>query len=290
MNRFSNRSSGHPVFRLIWWTTNLLLLLVIAASIATGDWEYSVRKYLRGFSDAIVPEAAKPVDKVEAILSWMRNGPPRLEVTSAENVSPRDPHDTLNYRQLLAVCGSATNAFLNLSRSTGLETRRLLLLTPDRNTKHVVAEVFLDGHWVVVDPTYRVILRDAKGNLLTRRDLQNPEIFSQATSAIPDYTKAYSYENYAHVRVTALPFKGFQIRQLLDHYFTGWDEYLDWSLLLERRSFFYLFLSVNSLLFLTLARVFLARIADNRLRVPRFRFRENLVRATAAFFTSPEIK
>ncbi len=290
MNSFSNRSASHPFFRLIWWSANFLLLVALFASMGTGVWEYSVRKYLRGFSDAIVPEAATSVDKVEAILSWMRNGPPRLEVTRPTEVSPRDPQDTLNYRQLLTVCGSATNAFLNLSRSTGLETRRLLLLTPDRNTKHVVAEVHLDGRWVVADPTYRVLLRDAKGNFLTRTDLQNPEIFEQATGSIPNYTKDYSYENFAHVRVAALPFKGFQIRQRLDGYLPGWDEYLDWSLLLERRSFFYLFLSVSSLLFLILLRFFLAWIADNRLRIPRFHFRENLIRATAAFFTSPEIK
>lgn len=290
MSFFSNRAASHPFFRLIWWTSNLLLLVALIASIATGVWEYSVRKYLRGFSDAIVPEASTSVDKVEAILAWMRNGPPRLEVTHSTDVSPRDPQDTLNYRQLLAVCGSATNAFLNLSRSTGLETRRLLLLTPERYTKHVVAEVQLDGRWVVVDPTYRVLLRDSKGNLLTRRDLQNPEIFEQAVGDIPNYTRAYSYENFAHVRISALPFKGFQIRQYLDRYFSGWDEFLDWSLLLERRSFFYLFLSVNCLLFLMLLRFFLAWIADNRLGIPRFHFRDNLARATAAFFTSPEIK
>ena len=290
MKSFSQRSTGHPVFRFIWWTSNLLLLLALVSSVGTGVWEYSVRKYLRGFSDAIVPEASTSLEKAEAILTWMRNGPPRFEITRPSDVSARDPQDTLNYRQLLTVCGSATNAFLNLSRSTGLETRRLLLLTPERETKHVVAEIYLDGRWVVADPTYRVMLRDAKGNLLTRRELQDPAIFEQATNSIPNYTKAYSYENYAHVHVSALPLKGFQIRQRLDRYLPGWDEYLDWSLLLERRSFLYLFLSVSSLIFLMLLRLFLAWVADNRLRVPRFHFRENLIRATAAFFTSPEIK
>lgn len=285
-----NRPVLKALFRLVWWMNNLLLILALIASIGTGVWEYSVRQYLSGFSDAIVPQAAAPVDKVEAILAWMRYGPPRLELTRPAEVSPRDPQDTLNYRQLLTVCGSATNAFLNLSRSTGLEARRLLLLTPERSTKHVVAEVNLNGKWVVVDPTYRVILKDAKGNTLTRRDLQNSQIFEQATSIIPNYVKAYSYENFAHVRLAVLPFKGFQIRQRLDRYFPGWDEYFDWSLLLERRSFFFLFLSVNALGFLVLLRVFLAWLADSPLQISRFHFRENLVRATAAFFTSPEIK
>jgi Transglutaminase-like superfamily len=285
-----HRPASRRVFRLIWWLSNALLLLALVATVSAGVWEYSVREYLRGFSDAIVPEASTPIDKVQAILGWMRNGPPRFEVTSPSEVSPRDPQDTLNYRQLLTVCGSATNAFLNLSRSTGLQVRRLLLLTPERSAKHVVAEVFLDNRWVVVDPTYRVVLKDAHGNLLTRRDLQNPQIFEEATNLIPNYIKAYSYESFAHVRLAAVPFHGFQIRQRLDRYLPGWDEYLDWSLLLERRSFMYLFLSVSSLLFLMVMRVFLAWLADHRLRVPRFHFREKLGRATAAFFTSPEIK
>lgn len=290
MHNSVNRPSNHFIFRSVWWLSNSLLIVALIASVATGAWESSVREYLRGFSDAIVPEASTPIDKVQAILGWMRKGPPRLEVTSPSSVSPRDPEDTLNYRQLLTVCGSATNAFLNLSRSAGLETRRLLLLTPERSTMHVVAEVFLDNRWVVVDPTYRAILRDKQGNMLTRRDLQNPQVFEEATSLIPHYTKTYSYQSFAHVRISALPFHGFQIRQRLDRFLPGWDEYLDWSLLLERRSFLCLFLSLGAFLFFAGLRVILAWLADHRLGAPRFHFRENLARATAAFFTSPEIK
>ncbi len=282
--------TGHPIFRAIWLVSNFLLIVALIASLASGVWEFSVREYLRGFSDAVVPEASSPLDKVEAILAWMRSGPPRMELTQPSAVSAHDPQETLNYRQLLAVCGSATNAFLNLSRSTGLEARRLLLLTPERTTMHVVAEVNLNGRWVVVDPAYRAVLRDAKGNLLTRRELQNPAIFEEATNLIPNYTKLYSYQNFAHVRVSLIPYRGFQIRQRLDRYLPGWDEYFDWSLLFERRSFLFLFISVNSLIFMMMMRVVLAWVADHRLRVSRFHFRENLARATAAFFTSPEIK
>lgn len=85
-------------------------------------------------------------------------------------------------RQLLNVCGTATNAFLNLGRSGGLNVRRLLLLTPERNTKHVVAEVLIDDRWIIVDPAYRAILRNAKGQMLTREELRNPTVFRQAIS------------------------------------------------------------------------------------------------------------
>jgi transglutaminase-like putative cysteine protease len=268
----------------------LLLAASLMSTVWCGVWEYSVRKYLQGFSDAIVADTATPQQKAEAILDWMRVGPPRMNAPHVEQLSARDPQDTLNYQQLLQVCGSATNAFLNLSRSAGVEARRLLLLSPEHTAKHVVAEVHLDGRWVIVDATYRAFMRDAKGNLLTRQDLQKPEVFREATSRIPNYIQEYSYENSAHVRLAALPFHGFHVRQFLEGFFPAWDDFFDWSLLLERRSFFYLFVSVISFLALLVLRSALAWLADNRLRIPRFHLRANLVRATSTFFTTPEIK
>jgi hypothetical protein len=279
-----------PIFRSVWWVSNALLILALVATAWCGVWEYSTRKYLRGFSDAVVPQAESPQQKVEAILAWMKNGPPRLELRNLDELSPRDPQNTLNYRQLLQVCGSATNAFLNLARSSGLDSRRLLLLTPDRTTNHVVAEILLGDRWVIVDPTYRVMLKDAHGNLLTRKDLQDQETFRQATSAIPNYPPEYNYARFAHVRLAALPFQGPQLRRFLEYVLPGWDEYLDWGLLLERRSFFFLFLSATSLIALTLLRLLLGWVADHRLQIPRFHLRTNLSRATAAFFSTPEIK
>lgn len=277
-------------FRLVWWICNLALAAALVAAAYTGVWEFSVRKYLDGFSDAIVSDDAPSREKIETILAWMSNGPSRSEVPQGASLSPRDPQYTLNYRQLLDVCGSSTNAFLNLSRSSGLETRRLLLLTPQNTTKHVVAEIHLDGHWIVVDPSYRTILKDARGNLLTSEDLRNPEIFREATSGIPGYPPEYSYDHPAHVHLSALPYAGPRIRRILDRFIPHWDDQADWSLLLERRSFFYLFLSVSSLIFLLLIRVLLAWLADHYLQVRRFRLREKLSRAKSAFFASPEIQ
>src|SRR5579863_7550659 len=135
------RTRGHGVFRVAWWGTNALLAIAIFCLGYSSTWEYSVRQYLRGFSDALIPAASSPELRVEAILSWMRSGPQRPVASNPDGLSKRDPETTLNYKQLLSVCGTATNAFLNLARSSGLTARRLLLLTPDRTTKHVVAEV-----------------------------------------------------------------------------------------------------------------------------------------------------
>jgi len=281
---------SHRLFRSFWWATNALLALALLATLFTGIWEHSVRQYLKGFSDAIIPEASTSQQKTEAILAWMSYGPPRREAPDPSLLSPHDPTDTLNYRQLLAVCGSATNAFLNLSRSSGLEARRLLLLSPDRTAKHVVAEVHLDGSWVIVDATYRTMMKDAQGRLLTRADLQDPRLFQEAVVHIPGYITLYSYERVAYVRVGAQPVLGPFLRRALDAVLPGWDESMDWSLLLERRSFAFFFLSVWALIFFLLLRIVLAWLADHRLRIPRLHLRTSLTRAAATFFSTPEMK
>jgi hypothetical protein len=262
----------------------------VLALVYSAGWEFSVRRYLAGFSDAIIPVGATPEKRVEAILSWMSHGPPRSEELTPGGMSIRDPEITLNYQELLAVCGTATNAFLNLARSAHLEVRRLLLLAPDRTAKHVVAEVRLNGRWIVVDPTYRLIMRNSAGEMLTRSQLKDPQTLAAAIAGIPDYRKDYSYERFAHLRIARLPLEGLRLRSFLDRLWPNWDESLDWSLLLERESFFVMTLAaVGTLIFLSLRQV-LAWYADNKLKVPRFRLREHLARAGSAFLSTPEIK
>lgn len=281
---------GHRFFQLIWWTGNLLLLAALLITIYSVGWEFSVRAYLKGFSDAVVPVASTPEQKVESILDWMRNGPQRTSLPGPSGLAQRDPETTLNYEQLLNVCGTATNAFLNLARSSGLQVRRLLLLTPQRNTKHVVAEVLLNDRWIIVDPTYRVIMRDAQGRMLTRKDLQNPAIFAEATAKIEGYLPEYNYQIFAHVRVARLPASGFRLRGILDFVYPRWEESADWSLLLERESFFVLCVSLAATAFLFILRFGLGWYAEKRLGIRRIRLREKAWRAGTALFFPPEIK
>ena len=268
----------------------MLLATALLAMLYSSVREYSVRRYLDGFSDAIVPNSLPAEEKVNAILNWMRAEPSRATATNPEALAKRDPQITLTYRQLLKVCGTATNAFLNLARSSDLRVRRLLLLTPDRRTKHVVAEVLMDERWIVVDPTYRVIMKDARGRYLTRSDLRNPGLFSEAVGAIPNYPRKYTYDQFAHVRLARLPLEGLHVRRLLESIYPGWDEAVDWSLLLERESYFYLVLSAAATLFFLLLRTLLAWYADSRLSIPRFHLRKRAIRGGAAFFSAPGIK
>jgi hypothetical protein len=288
----SNREpkAGHFGFRVLWWLVNACAIAALFAVLYSGAWEYSVRRYLKGFSDAIIPASATPEQKVEAILLWMRNGPPRPVAENVDGLNPRNPEVTLNYEQLLKVCGTATNAFLNLSRSSGLSARRLLLLSPEHQAKHVVAEVLLDGRWIVVDPTYRIFMRSRDGRSLTREDLRTPALFAEATGIVPGYPQNYTYESYAHVRLSRLPLEGLGLRKILNRMVPGWEEAADWSLLLERESFFVLCASLAALVFFVLFRTVLAWYADFRLLAPRFRLREHVWQAGVAFLSAPGMK
>ncbi len=279
----------HSIFRIAWWSVNLLFAASFLTLLFAGAWEYSVRRYLKGFSDAIVPATASPEQQVEAILEWMRTGPSRAATPNPAALAGRDPENALNYRQLLQVCGTATNAFLNVAKSAGLGARRLLLLDPRRQAKHVVAEVLIDNRWIIVDPAYRMILRDAHGRSLTRQELRSPEVFSEATRAIPGYPPEYDYGSVAHVRMARIPWVGTQLRKAFDWVYPGWDEVADWSLIVERRSFAALFTSIVATVLLLLLRTGFAWYADRKLHVPRLRLRGQLLRAGAALFSGPDL-
>jgi hypothetical protein len=277
---------GHPLFRAFWHLVNLLLVVSLAMGLYSVAWEYSTRSYLKGFSDAIVPYADSPEQKVEAILAWMKDGPGRRTISDPGSLDPRDPHETLNYRELLEVCGTATNAFVNLADSSGLRSRRLLLLDDRRQSKHVVAEVFLDGEWVVVDPAYRTIFRDSSGRFFTRIQLQDPSVFEMATRSIPSYPRSYTYESTVHVRLARLPVVGPYLRRSLNFIWPSWEERLDWTLLMERESFALMTVSILVLGFALALRLFLGWYGTRRLGIARIRLRDQFMRVGGQLLSS----
>jgi hypothetical protein len=276
----------YPLVRIFWFTVDFFLLVSFAAVLYSFTWEFSTRNYLKGFSDAVIPASNGPEQKAEAILEWMSHGPGRRMDPDPDSLDSRDPQDTLNYRQLLAVCGTATNAFVNLADSAGLRTRRLLLLDGRGVTKHVVVEVFIDYRWVVVDPSYRTVLRLSDGNLVTRAQLEEPGTFREVTQSIPNYPSSYSYERTVHVRVSRIPIIGKYLRGILDSTWPSWEEAFDWTLLVERESF--AMLVASTILFgVSLAgRLFLSWYCARRLGIARVRLRDQIARIGSVLVNS----
>jgi hypothetical protein len=269
----------HPIFRVFWYAINALLVLSLAGVLYSFVWEYSTRSYLRGFADAITPNNAGNVEDIQAILSWMKSNSaqPGADIDDSGALADRDPEYTLNSSPLLMVCGTATNAFVNLARSSNLSARRLLLLDKDRHTMHVVAEVLVNGRWIVVDPSHRAIFQGADGHYLSRDELANPAIFNAAIQLIPHYPPEYSFQNTVHVHVDRIPVVGDDLRRLLDMVWPSWEVSIDWTLLLERESFAALVVSALLLAFALLSRLLLGWYCSRRLGVVRPKLRDHLM-------------
>jgi len=277
----------HPLFRSIWALVNLLLVASALYLLYAFCWEYSTRQYLEGFSDAVVPANAPPEEKVQAILDWMKSGPVRRDGLVIGVMPLRDPEETLNYRSLLRVCGSATNAFVNLGFSSGLEVRRLLLLNAQGSTSHVDAQVLLDGRWIVVDPTFRIILRGSHGAFLTRQQLENPQVFQFATAGLANYQPYYSFAQTAHLHLARFKFVGPVFGTIWTALFPGWDASPFMTLLVERTSFAACALAAVLFVFFLSLRSVLGWYAAAQLGVQRVRLRERLRRGGAAFLRQP---
>jgi hypothetical protein len=209
-------------------------LLLILFGIA---WEYSTRWYLSGFSNAVLPYSSSPENKVAAILAWMEHGPARDTEYYSDDSEDRDPVDTLNYKELLSVCGTGTNAFVNLASASGIEARRLLLLDAEGlNTNHVVAEVHLDGRWVIVDPSFHTMLTDSAGHPLTKEELARPGVLQEATRNLAGYDPAYNYEHTAFIHFARLPIVGRFLQTKFNSVLPSWQERINWAALVERQS------------------------------------------------------
>lgn len=282
--RPDERDWRRTLFRALWLTTNVLLLFAILAAVYSAVWEYSTAKYVKGFADAIIPVSGTPEEKIDAILHWMSNGPARG--ASAPDGSLRDPAETLNDSSLLKVCGTATNAFINLADSAGLPSRRLLLLAPHYSTMHVVVEVRVGDRWIVVDPAFRTILRDSAGRTVTRKELADPAVFLAATSRIPNYDPSYTYDRTVHVRLARLGSLGYYVRSASNRIAPGWEDSVTASLVLERESLAATVAAIFMMMILILVRTSLRWYGTHRLGIRRSRLRARFLRASSAFLDS----
>jgi hypothetical protein len=275
-----NRRVG--LFWTLWRISTALLVLCLILLAYSAAREYSTRRYLKGFSDAIVPVNSKPIEKVQAILNWM-SGPAAEDTKSSAIEYDRNPVDTLNNTSLLEVCGTATNAFINLADSAGLSARRLLLLDSNRSTKHVVVAVLIDGRWIVVDPVFRYIPRGPDGSLLTRTQLADPVIFAEATRNVSNYDPAYNFQITAHVHLARIPYIGGALRRMLDTLIPAWSDSSMISLLLERSSLALLVVSIALVVFAAIWRMSLRWYAAAKLGIRPPHLTARLARACTSF-------
>jgi hypothetical protein len=207
---------------------NLAVLVSLVALAAGLVWDYATDRYVKGVADAIVSPVAPAERRVESIPDWLERRMARLPAGNHQEGSVKDPVDIVNDRELLRICGSATNAFVSLATRSGVEARRLLLLNDSYRTKHVTAEVRLGGRWVVVDPALHRVLRDAAGRPVSKEELRDPRVFREAALSIPGYSESYTFERTAYFRLEKIPYAGRPLRAALNRVYPGWDERVNW--------------------------------------------------------------
>ncbi len=200
-------------------------------------WTYSTRRYLKGFADAIVPLDGSSQEKTEALLSWFRQEPGRNEeAIEGSSATLRDPVSIVQNARLLKICGSATNAFINLADAAGLRTRRLLLLDSSGGAMHVIAEVKWDGRWVAVNPQTGQAFKDKSGRALAKEELRDPAVFRNAISRMPGYSPTYSFEHTAYVHLQRIAFAGGRLQSIFDRMPPRWQQAIDWGYYAENPS------------------------------------------------------
>jgi hypothetical protein len=273
----------HDLLACARYLSRMLVFVGIALLVYGLAWNYSTRRYLKGFADAIIPLDGTPEQKSEALLDWLRHAPERRGGDS-DYASPRNPVGVVQDARLLKVCGSASNAFINLGEAVGLKTRRLLLLNPAGGSKHVVVEVQWGDRWAVIDPSFRAVFRDRSGRPLPKEELRNPEVFQDAISRIPDYNPDYTFEQTVHLHLTRIPVFGVFLRRSLTCFFPRWEEAVNWGYLPEHPSLWPVLISVPLFLLGIVIGVSASRYSCTQIGAKTFGVRKLLVETSRVFY------
>ena len=275
-------ANAQRLFALGQFATRTLLIATFALFVYGLAWNISTRRYLKGFTDAILPLEGSEQEKTEALLRWFREEPQRLRTPVTDSAYNRDPVIIVKNRRLLKICGSATNAFINLGKAAGLKTRRLLLVDKFGNSMHVVAEVRWDDRWVAVNPQQGRVFKDHLGRALSKEELRDPAVFHEAISLMPGYNPKYTFERTIHIRLSRIPF-GLLLRIILDRYFPGWEEAADWGYIPENPSLWPILVSIPLFYLGILVHLSLRRYGRNKLGIEAPGLRQRLKQAGRAF-------
>ncbi len=249
------------------FASRILIFASLALFAYSLAWNFSTRRYLKGFADAIIPLDGSPEEKTEALAEWFHNEPRRIDhpvTESTEQIHNRDPVSIVKSARLLKICGSASNAFMNLADAAGLKVRRLLLLDQSGNTMHVVAEVQWGDRWIVVNPQQGLVFKDRLGRGLTKDELRDPEVFRDAISRMPGYDPKYNFEDTIHIRLKRIPIVGKYLRGVLDRFAPGWEEVTNWAYFPENPALWLMFISLPLFVLGILGNLIVNRSCRNR--------------------------
>ena len=121
-------------------------------------------------------------DRIDRLLAWTY-----LHVRPASWSAPSRVHFDDPYRTVkrgFGFCDQSAHVFAELARASGFEARIYFLVGADGDSPHTVAQVLLNGKWILVDTLVGRLL-EAHGTPLTIDALrQSPELLEKAYEGV----------------------------------------------------------------------------------------------------------
>jgi tetratricopeptide (TPR) repeat protein len=145
-------------------------------------------------------------EKVEALVAWTNQNVRPQYAAPTEVISDNFYNIA---RRGFGYCDQVNHVFATLATFAGYQSRLLFLRDEDGVSPHTVAEVFLDGRWIVVDAWIGAVLHDEDGRLVSVADIQRrPRILALfgydliADLSADDFARGTPFVTFPYAPVT----------------------------------------------------------------------------------------
>jgi len=184
----------------------LLLIFFILLGISTVIISSKLRYYLykeigyQYLADKISKGAKSDEEKVLRIFSYIHDN---LNAVGGQVVDKDTWNDLVRG---IAWCDQQSWDFATLLSKENISARFVMLKDKEGVSPHTIAEVFLGGKWIALDPLYGLVFRKDNGNLVTLEEIsRDPSILTKnpIVLLLPDDKRNGFLATYA--RVIPLP-------------------------------------------------------------------------------------
>lgn len=133
---------------------------------------------IKVISDSVLIETKAVTDeaKVIALSHYVYT---KLKPDASKGIGPFDKMSTTDRLDVgVGWCNHQVAVFMRLCEAQKIKTRMLYLTNKEgTSSPHTIGEAYVDGRWVVVDPMFDMVLRNAEGKLVSLKDIiKNPSI------------------------------------------------------------------------------------------------------------------
>lgn len=130
--------------------------------------------FYRRTAARLVATATSDRARLEAMMNWAHENV-RPQYAAPGRIVRDNFYDIV--RRGFGFCDQTAHVFATLATYAGYDSRLWFLINDEGVSPHAVAEVLIEGHWVVVDPWQGVVWKSTDGRLATIADA-TPELLA----------------------------------------------------------------------------------------------------------------